>query len=73
MESGRREEQDLVPTAVQDQANPEPEPKKRKARGKYYAAHSDEQHAVYNVSGETTYHNKAIHLSTFLQMSSFLI
>ena len=43
MESGLgREEHDIVATAVQDLANPEPEPKRRKTRGKY-ATYSDKQ------------------------------
>ena len=46
VESGLgREEHDLVATAVQDLANPEPEPKRRKTRGKY-AKYSDKQRAA---------------------------
>ena len=45
VESGLgREEHDLVTTAVQDLANPEPDPKRRKTRGKY-ARYSDKQRA----------------------------
>lgn len=45
MESGLgREEHDLVTTAVQDLANPEPESKRKKTRGKY-ATYSDKQRA----------------------------
>ena len=35
----------IVSTAVLDLANPEPEPKRRKTRGKY-ATYSDKQHAA---------------------------
>ena len=46
VESGLgREEHDLVTAAVQDLADPEPEPKKRKTRGKY-ATYSDKQRAA---------------------------
>lgn len=46
VESGlRREEHDLVTTTAEDLANPEPEPKKRKTRGKY-ATYSDKQRAA---------------------------
>ena len=46
VESGLgREELDLVTIAVPDLANPEPEPKRKKTRGKY-ATYSDKQHAA---------------------------
>ena len=46
VESGLgRKEHDLVTTAVEDLANPEPKPKKTKTRGKY-ATYSDEQRAA---------------------------
>lgn len=46
VESGLgREEHDFVTTAVQDLANPEPAPKRRKTKGKY-AKYSDKQRAA---------------------------
>ena len=46
VESGLgREEHDIVATAIQDLANPEPEPKRRKTIGKY-ATYSDKQRAA---------------------------